>query len=617
MERPKPWIELGICLLFSFFLSVPQFVEAAANDTTTPDSAAPIHLGYPQDWSFRHVVFTGNNDSATLKAGRTEPRHVYNLVKRRAAILSAKPGTRPPKNPMKVDWSLSLENGFVPADQYPALYTADVTTLNCSGDFALYGLTVTSGNQANLVGINNLYTGGSTVCNGGSPFVAFAYNTVTQTGGQITTSPVLSEFGGKVAFVETSPAGSFFHVLVLPSPIPSPPSLPNGTVLSPATPTSCATLSAPNCMTTVQISSAGSPTSPWIDYGTDIAYVGTGDGKLYKISPVFAGGAPVVAADANWPVTVITPGPKVTTVLSAPVVDDGAGRIFVGDVNGYLYAINLTNPVKTVAATLGIGWVASIQAGTGVVDTPFALTDNANPAVDQIFAFTGCSSVPGIGGAITQVPATFTSSTAVTTSNTVDLGSSDGQGNCTGNNIYSGNFDNEFWMNGTTNGHIIACGFVSGGGAPSNAKMYMFPFTAGQITSTATASWTINNFKGEECSPLTEFFDGTTDRLFFGVGGVVAPAHGYIKSSTITAAAPFLSTPSNCVNGAPTSSCVTAPSKLGGTSGIIVDNQLSNGGTNIYFSTLAKGSVNGQKCNVAGGAANPYCAVKLTQSALQ
>jgi len=48
----------------------------------------------------------------------------------------------------------------------------------------------------------------------------------------------------------------------------------------------------------------------------------------------------------------------------------------------------------------------------------------------------------------------------------------------------------------------------------------------------------------------------------------------------------------------------------------VIDNQLSNGGTNIYFTTLAAGSVNGQKCNVTGGAANPYCAVKLTQSGL-
>jgi len=44
---------------------------------------------------------------------------------------------------------------------------------------------------------------------------------------------------------------------------------------------------------------------------------------------------------------------------------------------------------------------------------------------------------------------------------------------------------------------------------------------------------------------------------------------------------------------------------------------LSNGGSNIYFSTLAPGSVNGQNCSAPGGAANPYCAVKLTQSGLQ
>jgi hypothetical protein len=62
---------------------------------------------------------------------------------------------------------------------------------------------------------------------------------------------------------------------------------------------------------------------------------------------------------------------------------------------------------------------------------------------------------------------------------------------------------------------------------------------------------------------------------------------------------------------------VTSPSALGGTSGIVIDNQVSSGGTNIYVSTLAAGSVNGQKCNVSGGAANPHGAVKLTQSALQ
>ncbi|MGH9530152.1 MAG: hypothetical protein ACRD2S_09580, partial [Terriglobales bacterium] len=258
-----------------------------------------------------------------------------------------------------------------------------------------------------------------------------------------------------------------------------------------------------------------------------------------------------------------------------------------------------------------------------IVDPPIIVNDSANPAVDHVFAFTGCSIVLGIGGAISQLPANFTSSTPVSDSNTVDLGSATGAGDCTGGNVHAGDFDNQFWTNGTTNGHVMACGFVSGtpgrGGtlAPSNPKMYLYPFVNGQIVTTGSAvgkpttTWVVNSSKGDECSPLTEFFDGSTDRLFFGVGGT---NDGFVKSSSITAGLPASS---SCSNNSPTSTCVTAPNKLGGTSSIVVDNQVANGGTNLYFSTLAPGSVNGQNCHVAGGIANPYCAVKLTQSALQ
>ena len=77
-------------------------------------------------------------------------------------------------------------------------------------------------------------------------------------------------------------------------------------------------------------------------------------------------------------------------------------------------------------------------------------------------------------------------------------------------NVHSGTFDNQFWINGTTGGHMLACGFVSGTTGtpliPSNPKMYMFPFEASHlITSTGSTSWAVNNTKGDECSPLTEF----------------------------------------------------------------------------------------------------------------
>ena len=583
-------------------------------------SDGQTRLGYPLDWSSRHLLMPGVRPDDLLAAGKHDPRYVYSQVMRQAAVENARiaeenlpifwpwPRRRFRFRTMKVDWAVSLENGYLPANQFPAKYQFGIGAQSCSSDYVVFGLTVTSGTQANLVGINNLYTEASPPCNSGSPWVAFAYNTATQRGGQITTSSTLSPDGTKVAFVESTSGASYFHVLVLPNPIPTPPAQ-AGTVLSPQTPTSCATPTTPGCMTTLTIetSATNSNSSPWIDYNTDTAYVGADNGLLYKIAPVFGGGAPALVSDTDWPVTVST---QPISVLTAPIVDDVSGRIFIGDGEGYLYAVSLNSPMKTYAAVQTIGW-AGHGPGTGIVDPPIVANDSANPAINQVFAFTGCSEVLGIGGAVSQIAANFTNSSTYTT---VDLGSGTGAGDCTTGNVHAGTFDNSFWLNGTTAGHMIACGFVQGTSSnhliPSSPQMYFFPFDTNHlITSTGVTTFVVNSTEGDECSPLTEFYDGTHDRLFFGVGG---STDGFLESSTITS---LLSTPS--CGGSATTSCVTAPSALGGTSGIVIDNQVSNGGANIYFSTLAAGSVNAQKCNVSGGAANPYCAVKLTQSGLQ
>jgi hypothetical protein len=597
-------------LLLGIPLSGQTAMEGIAPDDASHGRA---HLGYPQDWSSRHLLMPGMRAEDVLAAGEKDPRYVYNMVMRQVAVERFRHRERRHQRETKIDWAVSLENGYVPQNQFPAKYQFDVVADDCNADYIVFGLTVTSGTQANLVGINNLYTGATTPCNSGSPWVAFAYNTVTQSGGQIKTSPAISKDGTKVAFVESTSSGSYFHVLVLPSPIPTPPAQ-DGTVLSPLTPTTCTTPTTAGCLTTltIQTSASDSNSSPWVDYNTDTAYVGADNGLLYKINPVFGGGAPALVSDpSNWPVTVSTN--KYNTVLTAPIVDDPAGLIFLGDGEGYLYSVKLNSPGKTYAAQQTVGWAydgnndGSGKPGTGIVDPPIAVTDPANPTTDQVFAFTGCSYVLGIGGAVTQLPANFTTGVP-TTSNTVDLGSASGDGDCTGKNVHVGVFDNAFWTSGSTSGHMIACGFVDNGGAPAKPQMYFFPFASHIITSTGSTTFVIDNTKGDECSPLTEFYNGTTDRLFFGVGST----DGFLNSSTITTS---LTTPT--CTGAPTSSCVTSPSALGGTSAIVVDNQLSNGGTNIYFSTLAPGSVNGQKCNVTGGTANPYCAVKLTQSGLQ
>lgn len=560
------------------------------------------------------MLMPGLRQDDVLKAGAWEPRHVYNMVMRQAAEERMRGRVVQKPQKMKIDWAVSLENGYVPRKSFPAKYQFNITAEDCNADYVVFGLTVTTGTQANLVGINNLYTSANPKCNGGSPSVAFAYNTVTH-GGQIVTSPTLSTDGTKVAFVESTSGASYFHVVALPNPIPMPSSA-VGTVLKPQTPTTCAAgPTVANCMTTLTIETAAtnSNSSVWVDYNTDTAYVGADNGLLYKITPVFKGGAPALVSDpTNWPVTVST---QANSILTDPIVDDNSGLIFIGDGEGYLYSVAIKNPAKKVTATQTIGW-ATHGAGTGVVDAPIVVNDPANPTTDQVFAFTGCSSVIGIGGAVTQVPANF-STGSPTTSNTVDLGSASGIGDCTTDNLLSGTFDNAFWINGTTSGHMIACGFVSGTAnnplIPSNPKMYFFPFDSTHtITSTGSSTFVINSTVGVECSPLTEFYDGTTDRLFFGAGGPSSsPNNGFMESSTITSS---LSSPS--CGGTATSSCVKAPAALGGSSGIVIDNQVSNGGTNIYFTTLAPGSVNSQKC-ASGGSSNPYCAVKLTQSGLQ
>jgi hypothetical protein len=93
---------------------------------------------------------------------------------------------------------------------------------------------------------------------------------------------------------------------------------------------------------------------------------------------------------------------------------------------------------------------------------------------------------------------------------------------------------------------------------------------------------------GEECTPLTEFFNGV-DRIFLSL-----PMTGVVTSFDISSS----TTPTQGPQ-------VTEP---GGTSSVVVDNVSTQPqASSIYFSTLGTSS----NCG------NNYCAVKLTQATLQ
>src|ERR1700674_1128634 len=100
----------------SLLLAIPLSGQAAMERIAPAD--AQTHLGYPQDWSSRHRLMPGMRAEDVLAAGDREPRHVYNMVMRQVAAQNLRhPAPRAPRR-MKIDWSVSLEKGFVPQNQF-------------------------------------------------------------------------------------------------------------------------------------------------------------------------------------------------------------------------------------------------------------------------------------------------------------------------------------------------------------------------------------------------------------------------------------------------------------------------------------------------------------------
>lgn len=111
------------------------------------------------------------------------------------------------------------------------------------------------------------------------------------------------------------------------------------------------------------------------------------------------------------------------------------------------------------------------------------------------------------------------------------------------------------------------------------------------------------------CSPITEFFDGTTDRIFVGMGD-------YNGATTGNNIAQMWDVTSRLTLATDTSSA-QATGYQGGTSGFTVDNNASSASYpqagSVYFYTLME-SATATTCGAAG--TDLYCAVKLTQSLL-
>jgi hypothetical protein len=456
--------------------------------------------------------------------------------------------------------------------------------------------------QESIVGLNNLYNGmcSNNTCGGPAaasntcavPQVAWAYKT---TSAPISTSPVLSTDGKKVAYVENS-SPPVFHVLAIGT------TGNNGSIKGPVIP-GCGTGNNA-CDVAIPFGATGdSISSPFPDYNTDSAFVGANDGKLYKFIDVFSGNPPGPAlAPSPWPITITTAGGGSATTLTSPVLDASTRNIFIGDGAGVLHYVRDTGSTTGACAS-----GAPPCLGTPTVNLQGAILDDG-PIVDgtsqKVFEFQGGIGL-GAGGVVEVVQADEALSLASVV--TADFGLKKGT------QEFTGTFDNAYFNftgSGTNTGHLYVCGSdASGQGV---AALWVTGFTGTTMNTSGVNGPTevvaLSQTNNSPCSPLTEFFNpnigGGTDLLFVSVGTGCSSgdSNGCIRSFDIT--------------GGPTAIVRSGPlDEPSGTGGIVVDNiSLQPGASSIYFSTLGNAS-SGLACG--GATTGGGCGIKLTQSAFQ
>ena len=534
---------------YAYLLAWCVMVCALVPGMRAQQDTLPRHTGVPQDWSQRHIVFSRDALAQHPDVIYREPRVLHQAMQRWQAPnskafhgASLQPSATTGSGSHR-DWNVSLGKGRLAPNMYPAKFSFDpgappicASAPGVIPDFVAFGLATagtpnTSGGQANLVAFNNLYAGTGGLC-GAAPTVLFAYNTTTVAGGKIVTSPILSEDGTKVAFVESvvgAPGSAIFHVLTWTAG--------QGTIANAALPASMTSM-------TYSASAYNTSSSPWIDYGTDTVYLGTDNGAVYQITGVFRG-TPTLSG-APWPVTVSS-----KYHITPPVLDSTRGLLMVGSENGSLYQINTSTGA---VATLAVGK----KGGTTPGITAAPIVDVTNGTTFVVSANDGTSAV--------LVQADTTSLTQLAKARI-------GEGSSTGTSLalYEPAFTNQYFNNPSA-GDVRLCGT---GAADTTPWQYSFGFTGTTMNTVISDKGQLLTSTAARCTGWTEFFnpnEGNTDYFFFGLTQdctSAGTAGGCVVE--LTGAGPTLALTFATVNGGP--------------SGIVVDNYSTAGqASSIYLS---------------------------------
>jgi hypothetical protein len=450
-------------------------------------------------------------------------------------------------------------------ETYPAKYVFDVTQApSCANDYVVLGLPMTpaSGGQANIIGVNNLYSGGvGALCSTG-PSVEFGYASGT---GEVPAAVTISQNGTQVAYIENLTTGSsYFHVLTI------------GTTGNNGTSATAAAVPGSGNNAVDQrvllspdagITHQSSTNAAWVAYTADdvndfafattYSSAGTGSGYLYKITNVFNGSAPTIV----WSV-------PINGMPSTPVYDTVSNKVFFTDSNGRIdYVVNsATAPAVVYGSVLG----------SGATSENAVVVDSGNQMVYATFNSNGTNAL------VVQSPTTLASSVSV------PIG--------TAGTVYASPFQPDF-NNAFYTGSGTPLLYIAGTGTGTLPTLYSIGFDSSGVLNSAANTTTVALATGmADSSPVTEFYNSTLgkDYLFVGVtnncvASVEGGTGGCVMSLDIT-------------NGFPAvNATTTALAASGGTSGIVVDNDsTATQASSIYYATSTGATL-----------------VKATQAALQ
>jgi hypothetical protein len=432
---------------------------------------------------------------------------------------------------------------------FPSKFVFDVNAApSCTNDYVVIGIPATpiNGGQANIVGVNNLYSGPvGALCPTG-PTVMFAYASGT---GQVPAPVALSHGGSQIAYIENLPTGSsYFHVLTLGTTgsngtsanLSVAPGLANNAV------DQTVLLSPDNGVTT-----QSSTNAPWVVYtlgdANDVAYATTysaltDSGYLYKISNVFNGSTPTIV----WSVAI-------NAVPSTPVYESVSNKVFFTDSDGRIDYVIDSGPSPTVI-------YGAVLANGTTAENP-VVVDVTNQMIYAVFNSNGSNAL------VVQAPTSMASSVSVPVG--------------TASTVYTGPYEPDFnnaWFTGSGTPLL----YIAGTGIGTVPTLYSVGFNgSGVLNSTANATTAPLTTGTADSSPVTEFFNATTatDYLFVGVtdhciATVGGGNSGCVMSLDITSGFPTVNANS-----------VALPA-AGGTTGIIIDNNSSStGASSIYYGT--------------------------------